>query len=96
MPGAQDPWHLDKRVPVALIIAILLQTAGAIWWAANISSRVDHVERRTVSLEDADRRMADTAVRVAETLAAIKTSQDDTRRALDRIERHIDGRRAAP
>jgi len=28
-------WHLDRRVPIVLIAAIMLQTGTAIWWAAN-------------------------------------------------------------
>jgi len=38
-------WHLDKRVPVAIIFALLMQTIGAFWWAATITERVAHLER---------------------------------------------------
>lgn len=41
---ASAGWHLDKRVPLALIITIIGQTAGAFWWASNISSRVTTLE----------------------------------------------------
>jgi TolA-binding protein len=34
-------WHLDKRVPISLILALLVQTAGMVWWAASLSGRVD-------------------------------------------------------
>ena len=40
----QEGWHLDRRVPLALITALLIQTGGVIWWAANLSSRVDTLE----------------------------------------------------
>jgi hypothetical protein len=33
----QEAWHLDKRVPIALIAAIVMQTMGAIWWAASVT-----------------------------------------------------------
>jgi hypothetical protein len=33
-----EPWHLDKRIPIALIVTIALQTAMAVWWAAAIIS----------------------------------------------------------
>jgi hypothetical protein len=38
-----DPqgWHLDKRVPIAIITAIAVQTFGIVWWAATLSARVD-------------------------------------------------------
>ncbi len=41
----ENHWHLDKRVPVALILAIMVQTIGAVWWAASLSARVDALER---------------------------------------------------
>ena len=33
-------WQLEKRIPLGIIIAILLQTLTAIWWAAKLDSRV--------------------------------------------------------
>jgi hypothetical protein len=37
-----DDWHLDKRVPITLILALLIQTAGMVWWAATLSTRVEN------------------------------------------------------
>lgn len=37
-------WHLDKRVPIVLILALSLQTAGVIWWAATMTERVTNME----------------------------------------------------
>ena len=39
-----EHWHLDKRVPIAMIFAIFIQTAGAFWWASDISRRVTTLE----------------------------------------------------
>jgi hypothetical protein len=51
-------WHLDKRVPIALIIAILGQALAFGWWAATQTAqlaahgqRIDGLEKR----EDQDR-----------------------------------------
>ena len=38
-------WHLDKKVPLALMVAIVAQTVGAVWWAASLSQRVNDLER---------------------------------------------------
>jgi nitrogen fixation-related uncharacterized protein len=38
---AAASWHFDKRVPIALILAIFVQTAGAIWWASSVNSYID-------------------------------------------------------
>jgi len=43
-PENENHWHLDKKVPVSLIFAILVQTAGAFWFASDISNRVSHLE----------------------------------------------------
>lgn len=45
-PMHQDRhWHLDKKVPIALIVTIVLQTSAVIWWASSLSARVDYLER---------------------------------------------------
>jgi hypothetical protein len=43
---ADRRWHLDKRVPIALIVTIILQTGGIIWWAASANERLATLERR--------------------------------------------------
>ncbi|MGB1214829.1 MAG: hypothetical protein ACPG4X_15795 [Pikeienuella sp.] len=45
MTGVREPWHLDKRVPLALIFTILGQTALAGWFAASLATRVETLER---------------------------------------------------
>jgi ABC-type transporter Mla maintaining outer membrane lipid asymmetry ATPase subunit MlaF len=40
----KEPWHLDRRVPVALILSILLQTGAGFWWASSINERVNTLE----------------------------------------------------
>ena len=34
-------WHLDKKVPITLIVALVLQSGGFIWWGASISFQVE-------------------------------------------------------
>lgn len=91
MSGMTDPWQLDKKVPLALILALLVQMSLAAWWAANMTERLVGIERRTSLLEIADTKIADVLVKNAEALTAIRVSQEESRRSLDRIERNIDG-----
>lgn len=42
-------WHLDKKVPIALILTIALQTVAVVWWASDLSARVTQLERQDVS-----------------------------------------------
>ncbi len=44
-------WHLDKRVPIALIIALFAQSGTIIWWAATTDARVDNIETHVSELQ---------------------------------------------
>ncbi|HMA72994.1 MAG TPA: hypothetical protein VKP67_16165 [Xanthobacteraceae bacterium] len=47
MSNAEDrQWHLDKKVPLALIMTIVCQTIVAAWGASNLWTRVGELERR--------------------------------------------------
>jgi hypothetical protein len=39
-------WHLDKKVPLALIMTIVGQTVVAAWGASNLWTRVGELERQ--------------------------------------------------
>lgn len=36
-----DAWHLDKKVPISLILAVLVQAAMGIWAIADIKKDVE-------------------------------------------------------
>jgi hypothetical protein len=36
-----EPWHAVFDIPVALILTIAVQSAGAIWWASGVTSKLD-------------------------------------------------------
>lgn len=42
-------WHLDKKVPLALILTITLQTGAFVWWAAGLNERVAVLERGAIT-----------------------------------------------
>lgn len=44
MDRRDDRWAIDKKVPIALVFAIMLQSAGLIWWGARLESRVATLE----------------------------------------------------
>lgn len=37
-------WALDKKIPVALIMTLLVQTAGFAFWVGQLSIRIDQLE----------------------------------------------------
>lgn len=72
-------WHLDRRVPLALIMTLAVQTGGFIWWAASLSERVNVLERAAVLYAPQNDRIT----RMEERLINIGTS-------INRIERLIE------
>jgi len=52
-------WHLDKRVPIALVVLIVSQTAGAIWWASAVNGSIAALENRVDFNDETNRRQYD-------------------------------------
>ncbi len=48
MPPSRDEWHLDKKVPIALIIGFITQTIVLTAWGA---STFEHLDGRVMILE---------------------------------------------
>lgn len=71
-------WHLDKRVPIALIFAMCVQTAGIVWWGATTSERVSVLKERL----DAISPQADRLTRVEVNIEDIKSSLVEIKQAL--------------
>lgn len=77
--GDKEPWHLDKKVPIALIIAIMVQTGGALWWTSKLDSRIETVERHVADTKDDAAR-----------LVRLEAFRDNLGNRLDRIEAKLD------
>jgi hypothetical protein len=65
-------WHLDRRVPLAMIGSIALQTAIAIWWAAGQQSAQADNARRITALETHNEQDRQVAALVSRDLGEIK------------------------
>lgn len=73
-------WHLDKRVPIALILALIMQTAGALTWAGAASERINQLERQTQDRNAIGERTA----RVEEQVRYMRVTLDRIEEKLDR------------
>lgn len=52
----ESHWHIDKKVPLAFILTIVMQTAAFIWFGARLDQRVETLERESAArLPQADR-----------------------------------------
>ena len=78
---AASHWHLDKRVPIALIVAMAVQTAGALVWAGAAMQRIDYLEREV----SAGSRIGERTARVEEQMRYLRQSVDRIETKLDRL-----------
>lgn len=48
---SDERWHVDRKVPVALLVTLVLtftgQTITAIWWASKTDSRIESLEKQS-------------------------------------------------
>jgi peptidoglycan hydrolase CwlO-like protein len=80
-----NEWHLDKRVPIALIITLLLQFGAGVWWASNANERLDQVERRLEGFADRSDAMRGQINEQGQSIAVLLSRIDDTNTNLDRL-----------
>ena len=96
MPPAKpsdESWHLDKKVPVAIIVVIVGQFLGGLWFMARLDARVEEQATRLAKTEaqisSIDREARDFGTRIAR----IEEKTSSMLTILQRIERFIDGNR---
>jgi hypothetical protein len=71
-----------RRVPTALIVALIVQTIGGLIWAGGAAARIETLEDRV-----GEQRL------VAERLARLEEQGVATRAAVERIERRLEEQR---
>ena len=63
-----DGWKLDKHIPVAVLIGLMLNAGAGIWYASQFESRLGQVEKQfpayVAQVADIDRARQDTNVRL--------------------------------
>lgn len=77
-------WHMGKEVPIAIIVAIIVQTAGVIWWAASTAAKVEFIKEAGIAAQmvqtTVDRKQDDDA----------RKSEDRIMSQLEKVDRKLD------
>lgn len=80
---AEQHWSVDKRVPLALIVTIVIQTASFIWFAAALWQQVQAQGARIDAIEGM--KVETRLVRLEEEFANLKPQLDRMETKLDRL-----------
>jgi len=82
-------WHLDRRVPIVFILAILAQSVGLIWYLSKQDSRLAWLEIKSMQLEVEIKQTHISVDTNRLNVAVINQSLDDIKRSLIRIEKNV-------
>jgi len=79
---SDNSWHLDKKVPVAVIVFLLMQTVTLVWWAGTLTQRVATLEEISKSRQTILERMT----RIETTMEYLVKTADKNEDTLKKIE----------
>lgn len=74
-----EPWSLERKIPLGVILALAIQSGGALAWAGAAAERISTLERRLDHESGVDER-----------LARLEAETEASRAALLRIEAKLD------
>lgn len=93
MPEKDNSWHLDKRVPIALIFALMAQLAGAAWLTSaafkDIEANRKGIRALGERVEPLERSRGTQAVQLGRIEEQITGVRSDINRMLGIIERRM-------
>jgi hypothetical protein len=82
----EDSWHLSKSVPITFILAITLQTFGAIWYMSNLDANVSlnarDIARHEIRINEMEKQTQELKVlnaRIDENIKAIREMMEQSR-----------------
>lgn len=75
-----DHWHIDRKVPLALVYLLVGQFIGGVVFASNLMSQQANQEKRITVIENQ---------RVTERLVSLESQMADTKALLQRVDANL-------
>lgn len=95
-----DSWHLDKRVPLALIMTSLLQIMSIVWIASQMNADIkvnrDNINRLETNYSELQRASNAQAVQLGRIEEGISGMRRDMQSVLEVIRNDMNSKRTAP
>ncbi len=77
----KEKWRMDRRVPVAVMIMLLMQVGGVLVWATQLDARVSGIERQAITTGMLNEKFT----RLDERLDNMKQDLSEVRQQLGRL-----------
>jgi hypothetical protein len=81
----EEKWHVDRAIPLVLILGIFVQTAGAFWWASSQTAINANQDAQITSLTMTLTRLADNLTERNERLARLEAIGETVSRKVDAL-----------
>ncbi len=80
-------WKIDRRIPLAMIMTVLMQMAGGLIWATQLNARVRQVEQQA----GANITLSERFARLEERLENVKRNTEIMKGQLDHLVERLVG-----
>lgn len=77
-------WHLDKKVPISIILVLVFQLVGGLWFLSKLESRIVALETAQIAQSKTDDRQDGTAA------AAVSLVRSDIQALSLKLDRMIE------
>lgn len=89
-PDVYTRWHIERSVPVAVILTIIVQTFLGIWWFATLTFEVHDNSRRLELSESLQRSNQERAQPMLERFYKLESQVDDVQKTVDDLKIRVD------
>ena len=93
MPQDPNHWHLDRRVPVSIILVMVVQLVGGLWFMFELRSDVNTNARDIARIERSVDVITTSAQTQAVQLGRIETEITGLRSDIERLLKLLEGNR---
>ena len=95
-PAKPEPegWHLDKKVPITIVVVIVIQLFGGLWFLAKLDGKIEDQAARLAKTEAQISVIDREAREFGNRIARIEEKTSSMLTILQRLERVLDGRRS--
>ena len=89
LANREEQWHLDKKVPITIIGAMLFQAAIAVWFASKLDTRVAVIEDKLIEQTTINKRQDTEVHAIDNRLARMEERQISTLELLKDLKAEI-------
>lgn len=82
MSDIKESWHLDKKVPISLILVLLMQGVAGLWFIADIKKDVELLKAAQTEQAKRDERQDKAS---ADALTLLRSDIKDVSQKVDRL-----------